>query len=167
MDIVGLFLPDDFLMVVDESHMTVPQIQGMYHGDRSRKQVLVDYGFRLPSALDNRPLSFQEWEEHIHQVIYMSATPGPYELERSQGHIVDQVIRPTGLVDPRSGSAADASKVRLTTWLARFASAWNAANVHAGHHPDQAHGRGPFGLLDGTWASRCTTCIRRLRRLIA
>ena len=95
------YFPDDFLMVVDESHMTVPQIHGMYHGDRSRKQVLVDYGFRLPSALDNRPLSFKEWEEHIHQVIYMSATPGPYELERSQGHIVDQVIRPTGLVDPQ------------------------------------------------------------------
>ena len=95
------YFPDDFLLVVDESHMTVPQIQGMYHGDRSRKQVLVDYGFRLPSALDNRPLSFQEWEEHIHQVIYMSATPGPYELERSKGHVVDQVIRPTGLVDPQ------------------------------------------------------------------
>jgi excinuclease ABC subunit B len=94
------YFPDDFLMVVDESHMSVPQIRGMYHGDRSRKQVLVDYGFRLPSALDNRPLNFREWEDHLHQVIYTSATPGPYELEKSNGHVVEQVIRPTGLVDP-------------------------------------------------------------------
>ncbi|PWH20677.1 MAG: excinuclease ABC subunit B [Ardenticatenia bacterium] len=95
------YFPDDFLMVIDESHMTIPQIHGMYHGDRSRKQVLVDYGFRLPSALDNRPLSFEEWEAHIHQVIYTSATPGPYELSVSKGHVVEQVIRPTGLVDPQ------------------------------------------------------------------
>jgi excinuclease ABC subunit B len=95
------YFPDDFLMIVDESHMTVPQIQGMYHGDRSRKQVLVEYGFRLPSALDNRPLNFQEWEDHLHQAIYTSATPGPYELGKSKGHVVEQVIRPTGLVDPQ------------------------------------------------------------------
>jgi excinuclease ABC subunit B len=95
------YFPDDFLMVVDESHMSIPQIQGMYHGDRSRKQVLVDYGFRLPSALDNRPLNFGEWETHVHQAIYTSATPGPYELSMSKGHIVEQVIRPTGLVDPQ------------------------------------------------------------------
>jgi excinuclease ABC subunit B len=94
------YFPDDFLMVVDESHMTIPQIRGMYHGDRSRKEVLVDYGFRLPSALDNRPLNFGEWEDHLHQVIYTTATPGPYELEKSKGHVVEQVIRPTGLVDP-------------------------------------------------------------------
>ncbi|MEJ2558051.1 MAG: excinuclease ABC subunit UvrB [Anaerolineae bacterium] len=94
------YFPDDFLMVVDESHMTIPQIRGMYHGDRSRKEVLVDYGFRLPSALDNRPLNFREWEAHLHQAIYTSATPGPYELEKSKGHVVEQVIRPTGLVDP-------------------------------------------------------------------
>jgi excinuclease ABC subunit B len=94
------YFPDDFLMVVDESHMSVPQIRGMYHGDRSRKQVLVEYGFRLPSALDNRPLNFQEWEDHVHQAIYTSATPGPYELDKSKGHVVEQVIRPTGLVDP-------------------------------------------------------------------
>jgi excinuclease ABC subunit B len=94
------YFPDDFLMVVDESHMSVPQIRGMYHGDRSRKEVLVDFGFRLPSALDNRPLNFQEWEDHIYQVIYASATPGPYELEKSKGHVVEQIIRPTGLVDP-------------------------------------------------------------------
>ncbi len=94
------YFPDDFLMVVDESHMSVPQIRGMYHGDRSRKQVLVDFGFRLPSALDNRPLNFKEWEDHVHQAIYTSATPGPYELGESNGHVVEQIIRPTGLVDP-------------------------------------------------------------------
>jgi excinuclease ABC subunit B len=93
------YFPDDFLMVVDESHMSIPQIRGMYFGDRSRKEVLVEYGFRLPSALDNRPLNFQEWEEHIHQVIYTSATPGPYELDHSQ-QVVEQIIRPTGLLDP-------------------------------------------------------------------
>jgi excinuclease ABC subunit B len=93
------YFPDDFLMVVDESHMSIPQIRGMYAGDRSRKEVLVEYGFRLPSALDNRPLNFQEWAEHIHQIIYTSATPGPYEMERSQ-QVVEQIIRPTGLLDP-------------------------------------------------------------------
>jgi excinuclease ABC subunit B len=93
------YFPDDFLMVIDESHMTIPQIRGMYAGDRSRKGVLVDYGFRLPSALDNRPLNFAEWEEHIHQVIYTSATPGPYEAEKSE-QVVEQIIRPTGLIDP-------------------------------------------------------------------
>ncbi len=93
------YFPDDFLMFVDESHISVPQIRGMFNGDRNRKQTLVDYGFRLPSALDNRPLQFDEWEQHLHQVIYVSATPGPYELERSE-QIVEQIIRPTGLLDP-------------------------------------------------------------------
>ncbi len=93
------YFPDDFLIVVDESHMSIPQIRGMYAGDRSRKGVLVDYGFRLPSALDNRPLNFEEWVDHIHQVIYTSATPGPYELDHSQ-QVVEQIIRPTGLIDP-------------------------------------------------------------------
>jgi len=90
----------EFLLVVDESHATVPQIGGMWHGDRSRKLTLVDHGFRLPSALDNRPLTFEEWEAMINQVIFVSATPGPYELEKCQGVVVEQVIRPTGLVDP-------------------------------------------------------------------
>jgi excinuclease ABC subunit B len=94
------YLPADALVVVDESHQTVPQIRGMYSGDRSRKQVLVDYGFRLPSALDNRPLNFAEWEARAHQVVFVSATPGPYELEKSGGVVVEQIIRPTGLVDP-------------------------------------------------------------------
>jgi excinuclease ABC subunit B len=94
------YLPADALVIVDESHQTVPQIRGMYHGDRSRKEVLVEYGFRLPSALDNRPLNFQEWESRAHQVLFVSATPGPYELARSGGVVVEQVIRPTGLMDP-------------------------------------------------------------------
>jgi excinuclease ABC subunit B len=94
------YFPPDYLMVVDESHMTIPQVRGMYAGDRSRKENLVEYGFRLPSALDNRPLSFEEYESRVGQVIYTSATPGPYELERAT-QVVDQVIRPTGLVDPQ------------------------------------------------------------------
>src|SRR5687767_9375874 len=94
------YLPDDALLVVDESHQTVPQIRGMYHGDRARKEVLVEFGFRLPSALDNRPLSFEEWEERRRQVVYVSATPGPYELKHAGGVVVEQIIRPTGLVDP-------------------------------------------------------------------
>ena len=94
------YLPKDALLIVDESHQTVPQVRGMYHGDRSRKEVLVEYGFRLPSALDNRPLSFEEWEERRPQVVYVSATPGAYELKHAGGVIVEQIIRPTGLVDP-------------------------------------------------------------------
>ena len=93
------YFPADWLLFIDESHMTVPQVRGMYNGDRSRKEVLVDYGFRLPSAMDNRPLRFDEFEEHLNQVIYVSATPGPYESERTE-QVVEQVIRPTGLVDP-------------------------------------------------------------------
>ena len=94
------YLPQDAMMFIDESHQTVPQLHGMFHGDRSRKQVLVDYGFRLPSALDNRPLTFEEFEHRAGQLIYVSATPGPYELTKSAGVIVEQIIRPTGLIDP-------------------------------------------------------------------
>ena len=94
------YFPDDFLIIVDESHMTIPQLHGMYNGDRARKETLIDFGFRLPSALDNRPLRFSEFEDHIHQIIYASATPGPYELAQSS-QIVEQIIRPTGLVDPQ------------------------------------------------------------------
>ena len=94
------YFPQDYLLFIDESHQTVPQLHGMYHGDRSRKQTLVNYGFRMPSALDNRPLNFEEFEHRTGQVIYVSATPGPYELTRSAGVVVEQVIRPTGLVDP-------------------------------------------------------------------
>ena len=93
------YFPEDYLLLVDESHMTLPQVRGMYHGDLSRKQTLVDFGFRLPSALDNRPLNFGEFERHVNQVIFVSATPGPYEMEHSAA-VVEQVIRPTGLLDP-------------------------------------------------------------------
>ena len=95
------YVPNDFLLFIDEAHQTVPQVRAMYHGDRSRKQTLVDYGFRMPSALDNRPLTFEEFEHRLNQVVYVSATPGPYELTRSGGTFVEQVIRPTGLVDPQ------------------------------------------------------------------
>ena len=95
------YLPNDHLIFIDESHQTIPQLQGMYHGDRSRKTVLVNYGFRLPSALDNRPLTFEEFENRVNQVLYVSATPGPYELTKSSGVVVEQIIRPTGLVDPQ------------------------------------------------------------------
>jgi excinuclease ABC subunit B len=95
------YLPKDALFVIDESHQSVPQVRGMYHGDRQRKSTLVEYGFRLPSALDNRPLNFEEFEGRVGQVVYVSATPGPYELQKSGGVVVEQVIRPTGLMDPR------------------------------------------------------------------
>ena len=95
------YVPADFLLFVDESHQTVPQLRGMYAGDRSRKETLVDYGFRMPSALDNRPLTFEEFEHRMNQVVYVSATPGPYELTKSGGTVIEQVIRPTGLVDPQ------------------------------------------------------------------
>ncbi len=95
------YFPDDWLLFIDESHISVPQLRGMHRGDRARKETLVRYGFRLPSALDNRPLSFEEFRRKINQVIYVSATPGPYELERASGHVVEQIIRPTGLMDPK------------------------------------------------------------------
>jgi excinuclease ABC subunit B len=94
------YFPEDFLMILDESHQTVPQVSAMYRGDRARKETLVEYGFRLPSALDNRPLRFEEWEAHVKQVIFVSATPADYEIEKAGGVLVEQVIRPTGLMDP-------------------------------------------------------------------
>ncbi len=93
------FFPDDFLIVIDESHVTMPQVRGMYNGDRARKQMLVDYGFRLPSALDNRPLRLEEFEKHVNQIVYVSATPGPYEYDQTDT-VIQQIIRPTGLLDP-------------------------------------------------------------------
>jgi excinuclease ABC subunit B len=95
------YFPNDWLLVVDESHVSIPQARGMYHGDRSRKETLVEFGFRLPSALDNRPLTFEEFEGRIHQALFVSATPGPYELKLTQGEVVEQLIRPTGLLDPQ------------------------------------------------------------------
>src|SRR5205823_308242 len=93
------YFPDDYLFIIDESHMTIPQVRGMYHGDKARKEVLVEHGFRLPSALDNRPLTFSEFERHMNQVVYVSATPAEYELSRSPKP-AQQIIRPTGLLDP-------------------------------------------------------------------
>jgi excinuclease ABC subunit B len=93
------YFPDNSLIILDESHITVPQLAGMYRGDRSRKETLVEFGFRLPSALDNRPLKFEEFKSRVNQTIYVSATPGPYELEKAT-HAVEQIIRPTGLIDP-------------------------------------------------------------------
>ncbi len=132
------YFPDDFLCIADESHQSVPQIRAMYHGDRSRKQTLVNYGFRLPSALDNRPLTFQEWEALVGRVLFVSATPAQYEVERSGGRVVQQIIRPTGLVDPRidvrgargqvqdvmgeiAGRAAKGERVLVTTLTKRLA----------------------------------------------
>jgi excinuclease ABC subunit B len=94
------YVPRDYLLFIDESHQTIPQLHGMWHGDRSRKQNLIEYGFRLPSALDNRPLTFEEFEHRVNQVVYVSATPGPYELTKSAGVVIEQIIRPTGLIDP-------------------------------------------------------------------
>jgi excinuclease ABC subunit B len=94
------YFPEDFLIIIDESHVTVPQIGGMYHGDRSRKQTLIAHGFRLPSALDNRPLNFKEFEERVNQVLYVSATPAKYERDKAHQKVVEQIIRPTGLIDP-------------------------------------------------------------------
>jgi len=113
------YFPDDFLLVIDESHVTIPQLRAMYHGDRNRKQVLVEHGFRLPSAMDNRPLTFEEIENLWPQVMFVSATPGPYELERTGGEVIEQIIRPTGLVDPivdvrpASGQVADLHKMAV------------------------------------------------------
>ena len=93
------YFPPDWLLIVDESHITIPQVVGMYKNDRTRKEILVDFGFRLPSALDNRPLTFEEFEATVSQAVYVSATPGPYELEKSE-RVVEQLVRPTGIVDP-------------------------------------------------------------------
>jgi excinuclease ABC subunit B len=105
------YLPQDALLFLDESHQTIPQLHGMYKGDRSRKQTLVDYGFRLPSALDNRPLTFEEFEHRVGQLVYVSATPGPYELTKSGGRVVEQIIRPTGLIDPQAEVCATRNQI--------------------------------------------------------
>ena len=139
------YLPHDSLMFIDESHQTVPQLHGMYHGDRSRKETLVDYGFRLPSALDNRPLTFEEFEHRVNQVIYVSATPGPYELTKSAGVVVEQIIRPTGLVDPGGGGPAHQGPGGRPA--GRDPQARGAERARAGDHADQAHGGGPGRVL--------------------
>ncbi len=140
------YFPEDFLLVIDESHVSVPQIGGMYEGDMSRKRTLVDHGFRLPSAMDNRPLRFEEFVERIGQTVYLSATPGNYELAKSRG-FVEQLIRPTGLVDPQvivkptHGQIDDLmGEIRLRSERQR---------THPGHHVDQEDGRGPHRLPAG------------------
>lgn len=122
-----LTISKDFLTIIDESHVTIPQIRAMYGGDISRKMNLVEYGFRLPAAIDNRPLKFEEFEEATHQTIYVSATPAEYELNKSEGVIVEQLIRPTGLLDPKFLSVRQ--RVRLTTFSRRFICALSAMSA--------------------------------------
>ena len=130
--------------MVDESHVTIPQLGGMYKGDRSRKETLVAYGFRLPSALDNRPLRFDEFEGLMPQAIFTSATPGPYELEHCQGVVVDQLARPTGLLDPQLEIRPVASQVDdLLSEVRERAKVGERVLVTT---LDQAHGRGPHGI---------------------
>ena len=137
------FLPDDALLIVDESHVAVPQIDGMNKGDRARKIPLVEYGFRLPSALDNRPLTFAEWDSMIGQIIYVSATPGPYEEARAT-QVVEQIIRPTGLVDPDHRGQGVARPDRRSHRA--DATADRAARALPDHHADQEDGRGSHRL---------------------
>ena len=154
------YFPDDFLMIIDESHVTIPQLRAMYNGDRSRKEVLVEHGFRLPSALDNRPLRFEEFEERINQVIYVSATPGPYELEKAPD-VVEQIIRPTGLLDPEVRRPPDPGSDRRPD--RRNPQAGRAGRAGVGHHPDQEDGGRPDRLLEGGRASASATSIRTSR----
>ena len=134
------YLPPDALMIVDESHVTIPQLGGMYRGDRARKETLVEFGFRLPSALDNRPLRFDEFERKMRRCIFVSATPSGYELEHSS-QVVEQVVRPTGLIDPHGDRAAGAHPGRRRAL--RDQAAHRQARARADHHAHQAHGRGP------------------------
>ena len=138
------YFPEDFLLVIDESHVTVPQTGGMYEGDMSRKRTLVEHGFRLPSAMDNRPLKFEEFVDRIGQTVYLSATPGPYELGRTRGEFVEQVIRPTGLVDPEI--IVKPTKGQIDDLVSRDPRAGRAQRAGAGHHADQEDGRGSHRL---------------------
>ena len=144
-DTLFSFFPDDYLLFVDESHVSVPQIRGMFFGDHNRKVTLVEHGFRLPCALDNRPLKFDEWEGRVNQVVFVTATPGPYELERSGGEVVEQLIRPTGLLDPGdrdlAGTGAGAAPAGGDS------PTGGGRRARAGHHLDQAPGRRPGGLF--------------------
>ena len=140
------YFPPDWLLVVDESHMTVPQVVGMYKNDRTRKEILVDFGFRLPSALDNRPLTFEEFEATVHQAVYMSATPGPYELERSE-RVVQQLIRPTGVVDP--GITIRPTEGQIDDLLEEIRVRAETRRAGADHDAHQEDGRGPDRLPQG------------------
>ena len=133
------YLPQDALMIIDESHVTIPQLGGMYKGDRSRKENLVEYGFRLPSALDNRPLRFDEFEKVVRQTVFVSATPADYERQKS-GQIVEQVVRPTGLVDPQV--IVRPASTQVDDLLSEISGKSQESGAGAGHHAHQAHGRG-------------------------
>jgi excinuclease ABC subunit B len=137
------YFPEDFLTVIDESHVTVPQIGAMHHGDRSRKETLIQYGFRLPSALDNRPLMFEEWNSMVKQTIFVSATPGDYELKMSQGVFVEQVIRPTGLVDPEVNVRP--SKHQIDDLIAEIRTRGEERTCTC-HHAYKADGRRSYGI---------------------
>jgi excinuclease ABC subunit B len=140
------YFPEDFLLVIDESHQTVPQIGAMYEGDMSRKRTLVDHGFRLPSAMDNRPLMWEEFLERIGQTVYLSATPGDYELAKADG-VVEQVIRPTGLIDPEI--VLKPTKGQIDDLLDQIAQRAAAGRARPGHDADQEDGRGPHRLPAG------------------
>ena len=147
------YFPEDFVLFIDKSHVTLPQVRAMYNGDRARKTTLVDYGFRLPCAFDNRPLKFPEFEQRLNQVVYVSATPGEYERTRS-GQIVEQVIRPTGLLDPALRSAR--WRGRSTTSSGRSTSA-RPEGAGAGHHPHQKMAEDLTTYLQGP-GSGCAIC---------
>ena len=142
------YLPQDSLMFIDESHQTMPQLRGMYHGDRSRKENLVEYGFRLPSAMDNRPLTFEEFERRTNQLVYVSATPGPYELTKAGGVVIEQVIRPTGLTDPQ----VEVRPVRgqIDDLLHEIRTARGAERTGARHDTHQTDGGGSCRVLHGS-----------------
>ncbi len=133
------YLPSDSLLFIDESHQTVPQLHGMYHGDRARKEMLVSHGFRLPSAMDNRPLTFEEFEHRVNQIVYVSATPGPYELTKCAGVVVEQIIRPTGLVDPPIEIRP--IKGQVDNLLGEIRQAGGGRPARSGNRSHQAHGR--------------------------
>ncbi len=140
------YFPEDWLLFVDESHMTLPQVQGQFFGDRSRKDTLVEFGFRLPSAVDNRPLTFEEFDQHINQVVFVSATPAQYEIERST-QVVEQVIRPTGVLDPEVEIRPTKNQVDDLMDEVRLNVDKGAAGP--GDHADEEDGRGPGRLPDG------------------
>ena len=140
------YFPDDFLLFVDESHVTLPQVRGMYAGDRARKEMLVNYGFRLPSAFDNRPLNFDEFYSHIRQAVFVSATPGDLELEKS-AQVVEQVIRPTGLLDPKI--TVKPTDGQIDDLIFRNQPAGGEGRAGAGDHPDEENGRGSDRLFGG------------------
>ena len=151
------YLPRESLVVIDESHITIPQLQGMYRGDRSRKQTLVDYGFRLPSALDNRPLSFEEFEARVHQMIYVSATPGPYEMDKAGGRVVEQIVRPTGLMDPEITREARQPTRWTISWARSGPGCSGASGCWSPLSPSAWPKTSPSTTR--TWASRCATSI--------